>query len=85
MQVEILYFANVREAVGRARERVDLPASVQTAGQLRSWLRERGGAWAEQLAETRAVRIAVNQIMVAAEAPLSGATEVAFFPPVTGG
>lgn len=85
MQVEILYFAGVREALGTAREHVELPVTVTTAGQLRAWLRERGGAWAEQLADSRAVRIAVNQAMVGADATLSDAAEVAFFPPVTGG
>ena len=45
----------------------------------------RGGAWAEALAEHRALRVAVDQAMAAADAPLRDGAEVAFFPPVTGG
>ncbi|MBN9425397.1 MAG: molybdopterin converting factor subunit 1 [Burkholderiales bacterium] len=84
-RVQILYFAGLREALGTARETAELPAAVSTVGQLRGWLRERGGAWAEQLAEGRAVRMAVDQVMADADAPLRENAEVAFFPPVTGG
>lgn len=85
MRVEVLYFAGLREAVGTARERVDLPEGVATAAALRAHLRARGGAWAEALAETRSLRVAVDQAMAAGDAPLRDGAEVAFFPPVTGG
>jgi molybdopterin synthase sulfur carrier subunit len=45
----------------------------------------RGGAWQSALADTKVVRVAVNQDMAAAAAPLNHGDEVAFFPPVTGG
>jgi molybdopterin synthase catalytic subunit len=48
MTITILYFAGLREALGSSRESVALPAGVDTAGALRAWLRQRGGAWAEQ-------------------------------------
>ena len=42
--------------------------------------------WADALARGKAVRLALNQDMVADEsAPLPAGAEVAFFPPVTGG
>lgn len=85
MTITILYFAGLREALGTGRETVDLPAGIGTAGQLRAWLRGRGGAWAETLAEGRAIRIAVDQAMARADTPLRSGAEVAFFPPVTGG
>jgi len=85
MQITILYFAALREALGTGRETVDLPEDVAKAGQLRTWLRERGGAWAETLDDNRSVRIAVNQAMARADTPLQAGAEVAFFPPVTGG
>ena len=85
MQITILYFAALREALGTGRETVDLPEGVAQAGPLRSWLRERGGAWAETLDDNRSVRIAVNQAMARADTPLPAGAEVAFFPPVTGG
>ncbi len=85
MSVRILYFAGLREALGMARETVDLPAGVATAAQLRAWLRARGGAWAEVLAEGRAIRVAIDQAMARPDTPLAASAEVAFFPPVTGG
>ncbi|MFP5406633.1 MAG: molybdopterin converting factor subunit 1 [Gammaproteobacteria bacterium] len=85
MHITILYFAGLREALGSASERVVLPAEVATAGELRAWLRERGGVWAEQLAEGRAVRMALDQAMAQPFTPLRPGAEVAFFPPVTGG
>jgi sulfur-carrier protein len=85
MKVTVLYFAALRESLGRDRERLDLPEGVATAGALREWLRERGGAWSEQLDGRRAVRIAIDQSMARPEAPLRDGAEVAFFPPVTGG
>jgi sulfur-carrier protein len=85
MKIRILYFARLREVLGPASEQVTLPAEVATAGALLAWLRQRGGAWAEQLAEGRAFRVAVNQDMADAGTPLSEGCEVAIFPPVTGG
>lgn len=85
MSITILYFAALREALGTGRETVELPEGVVTAGQLRLWLRERGGAWAEALDEKRSIRVAVDQAMARADTPLRAGAEVAFFPPVTGG
>lgn len=85
MPITILYFAALREALGIGRETVELPEGVASAGQLRNWLRERGGAWAEALGESRSVRIAVDQAMACTDTPLRAGAEVAFFPPVTGG
>lgn len=85
MKITILYFASLREALGVEREAVDLPSEIKTASDLRNWLRGRGEPWATQLAEGRAVRVAVARQMAASHAPLIEGAEVAFFPPVTGG
>ena len=83
--VTILYFAALREALGRDREAVSLPDDVTTAGQLRAWLRTRGDSYATALAEGRAVRVAVNQLVAQLQTPVVDGAEIAFFPPVTGG
>jgi molybdopterin synthase sulfur carrier subunit len=83
--ITILYFARLKEAFGRASERVALPQSVDTVGALREHLRARGGAWDTELAVAKPVRVALNQEMAPAGARLSPGDEVAFFPPVTGG
>ncbi len=85
MNIQLRFFASVREAVGTAQEALDLPDHVRTVGDVREFLRARGGAWAEALAEGRALRMACNHQMTGADTPVSEGCEVAFFPPVTGG
>ncbi|MGI4855474.1 MAG: molybdopterin converting factor subunit 1 [Janthinobacterium lividum] len=85
MNIELRFFASVREALGLSQERADVPAEITTLGDVRAWLRLRGGVWAETLAEGRPLRMACNHEMTDASARLTEGCEVAFFPPVTGG
>jgi sulfur-carrier protein len=85
MQIQLRFFAGVREALGVAEESVQLPDGIVTVGDVRGWLCRRGGAWAETLAEGRALRMACNHVMTAASTRVTPGCEVAFFPPVTGG
>lgn len=82
MQVNIKYFASLREALGSG-ERLETQAA--TVAQLRDELLARGGAHALALDRARPVRAALNQRMCDESKPLSESCEVAFFPPVTGG
>ncbi len=83
-ELNILYFASLREALGCSGERLSLPEGVSTLGALREHLAARGEGWAA-LAAGRNVRAAVNQRMAGFDAPVAPGDEVAFFPPVTGG
>jgi molybdopterin synthase sulfur carrier subunit len=83
--LEILYFAWVREAIGRGGETVDPPASVKTVGALIDWLAARGGGYAEAFADRARLRAAIDQEFVGLDATLGSARELALFPPVTGG
>lgn len=85
MNIQLRFFASVREALGTSQEDVALPPEVVTVGDVLGWLRARGGVWAETLAEDRALRMAYNQTMANADTRISEGCEVAFFPPVTGG
>jgi molybdopterin synthase sulfur carrier subunit len=85
VNIQLRFFASVREAVGTSGETVALPADVVTVGAVRDLLIARGGAWAEALGHERALRMAFNHVMCEADTPLSEGGEVAFFPPVTGG
>ena len=85
MKVKLLFFASLREQLGRAQEEVELPPAINTVGALREHLRTRGGDWASVFAPNRPVRAAVNQDMVHSAAAIKAGDEVAFFPPVTGG
>jgi len=84
-QVTVLYFARLREALGRDAEALALPADVSTAGALRDLLRARGGVWENELDAAKPVRIAVNQSMANVNTAIGAGDEIAFFPPVTGG
>lgn len=83
--IRVCYFASLREQLGRAEEPLELRAGVADVAGLRARLRERGGAWAEALAESRPVLCAVNQVMARPDQAIADGDEVAFFPPVTGG
>lgn len=83
MQVTVRYFASIREAIGTGMEVVVTQAITVAA--LRDELLARGGAHADALARSRAVRVALNQTMTDEAAVLPEGAEVAFFPPVTGG
>jgi molybdopterin synthase sulfur carrier subunit len=85
VKLRVLYFAALRERVGRSEETVDVPDGVGRVGELRHWLAARGDPWATAFAETRQVRAAVDQSMANDSAELHDDAEVAFFPPVTGG
>ena len=84
MNVNLLFFAGLREALGVASESLALPAGIATVGGLRDHLAARGERWSA-LATAKNLRAAVNQQMVGLDAPLQSGDEVAFFPPVTGG
>lgn len=83
MNITVRYFASIREAMGTGSEALDTAAT--TVGALRQALMARSDAAAQALAEGKAVRMALNQDMCGADAPLKAGDEVAFFPPVTGG
>jgi molybdopterin synthase sulfur carrier subunit len=83
--VNIVYFARLREALGKASEELALPANVRDLNGLRALLIARGGVWAAELAAERPVRAAVNQDMAQNDTRVKDGDEIAFFPPVTGG
>lgn len=83
--LRVLYFAWLRERVGRSEELVTPPPDVVTVGALIGWLSARDAGHAAAFATPRAVRCAVNQDFAGPDAPVRPGDEVAFFPPVTGG
>lgn len=85
MNVRLLYFARLREALGAHAEQVALPAEIADVAALTEWLRARGGIWSIELAPGRAFRVAVNQEMAQPHTRIPEGAEVALFPPVTGG
>jgi sulfur-carrier protein len=83
--MKALYFAWVRERIGRADEVLAPPASVGTVGELIAWLAGRGENYAHAFENQKIIRAAIDQVHVRHDAPIAGAREIAFFPPMTGG
>ena len=81
----LLYFAWVRQKIGKSEEYIDLPDTVKTVGALVDYLRARGAGYADAFSDPKRLRAAVNQEHAQFDAPVTANAEVAFFPPVTGG
>jgi molybdopterin synthase sulfur carrier subunit len=84
--MKLLYFAWIRERIGRGEEEVALPQEVETVGDLISWLKGRGEEFKFALEQDALVRVAVDRRHVPDRSVrIAGAREVALFPPMTGG
>jgi len=83
--MKILYFARLRQIIGRGQEEIDVPADVKTVSALIDYLKGQDEGIATAFADLRTLKVAINQSHASLDASLAGATEVAFFPPVTGG
>jgi molybdopterin converting factor subunit 1 len=84
MNVNVLYFARLRETFNLSREHLALPDGARVADLL-DLLRTRGGDWPRELAPGRSFRVAVDQDIASQNSVLREGAEVAIFPPVTGG
>lgn len=82
---KLVYFAWVRERIGKPEEDVALPASVVTVGDLLLWLKGRGDEYAHALRHPEVIRVAINHEHVDHGEKVAGAGEIALFPPMTGG
>ncbi len=83
--MKVLYFAWLRERIGKGEEEIELPASVVTASDLIEWLRGRGEEYALAFANPKIVRVAFDRTHVQPGAKIAGTREIALFPPMTGG
>jgi molybdopterin synthase sulfur carrier subunit len=83
--MNVLYFAWVRQKVGRGDEVVEHMPALRTVGDLAAMLGARGGGYGEAFADLTRLRAALNQAHVGLDAVLAPGDEIAFFPPVTGG
>jgi molybdopterin synthase sulfur carrier subunit len=83
--MKAVYFAWVRERVGLAEEAISPPDTVVTVSDLMDWLAGRGENYAYAFENARTIRAALDRRHVKHDAAISGAGEIAFFPPMTGG
>ena len=85
MQIKVKYFAMLREALGCDEERVTVPDTVKTVGDLKAWLTEKDDTHRAAFTSVKRIRAAVNGVMAQDAAALKEGDETAYFPPVTGG
>ena len=83
--MKVLYFAWLRERVGVTQEEVSPPADVISVADLARWLAGQSEAHAHAFEKPEVVRAAIDRRHVKPDAPIAGAREIAFFPPMTGG
>lgn len=81
-EVEVLYFAALRELTGRDDERLQLPANVLTVRDFIDYVQSIRPRLAGKLAS---VRIAVDEAFANDSDSLRGARVIAMIPPVAGG
>lgn len=83
--MKLVYFAWVRERVGKTEEEVELPVGIATVADLVRWLKGRGEEYEYAFENESVVRAAIDHVHVKPDAALGSAKEIAFFPPMTGG
>lgn len=83
--MNILYFAMIRENIGKSSEDIDLPADVTTVDALITHLEKEGDNYVAAFSQSDLIRVAVNEQYVGLDHKIGNNDEVAFFPPMTGG
>ena len=83
--MRICYFGRLGQIIGRGQDEVGIPSDVKTVSTLIDYLKMKDERVAEAFGDLRNLKVAINQKHAALDAQLLGATEIAFFPPVTGG
>lgn len=83
--MKAVYFASVRERIGKTDETLSPPPEVATVADLIAWLKGQGEDYEAAFANGATIRAAIDHAHVKHDAAIAGAREIAFFPPMTGG
>jgi molybdopterin synthase sulfur carrier subunit len=82
MTLRVLYFAGLRDALGLAEERIELPGDALSVGDLCAHLAARHPPYAARRAH---VRVARNEAFAPLDERLADGDVIALVPPVAGG
>ncbi len=83
--MKAIYFAWVRERIGKTEEVLSPPVGVETVADLIGWLKTLGDGYESAFANGATIRTAIDHAHVKHDAAIGQAREIAFFPPMTGG
>ena len=83
--MKLIYFAWVRERIGKADEEIELPEGVATISDLIEHLKTLGDEYEAAFAFPEVIRAAIDHEHVEHSETIGSAREVALFPPMTGG
>lgn len=83
--MKALYFAWVRERIGKNDEEIEPPAEVRTVAEVIDWLAGQGEGYAYAFENPKTIRVALDKSHVPHDTLVAPAREIAFFPPMTGG
>ena len=84
MTVKIVFFANLREALGVDSVDLQISGSCSVSALISQLANQQSPEWLGILTAEN-IRIAVNQDLINEDVGVIDGDEVAFFPPVTGG
>lgn len=83
--MKILYFAWIRDRIGLSEESFDITDDKFTVSNLMDHLCTLGDGYKAAFEDRDVVHVAVDMVETTHDAILATATEVAFYPPFTGG
>ena len=78
--MKLTFFGRLRDAIGVGEIDCSIPTNVVDSESLRLWIGEEYPALLDAT-----VRIALDDVLTSAAAPIAGVVEAAFLPPVSGG
>lgn len=83
--MKIRYFAWLRERIGRGEEILELPPHIKTVTDVIDYLISLDETYAYAFENRHLIRVAINQKHAKQNELIINKTEIAFFPPMTGG
>ena len=81
--IKVLFFGQLKEQLGVTGAEISIEHDI-TVSQLLENITQTHPQWAQDLSN-ETLLVAVDQVMAKSDTVVSGSSEVAFFPPVTGG
>lgn len=84
-KIKILYFAAIKETIGKNEETISLPTEIKTISQFIDWLFLRHKNFATNFKNKKQIRVAIDCQHVEHKTKIKEAKEIAIFPPMSGG